>query len=303
MKTKRILSLIMILALLVLSLTGCGKCKHNYQERDGRVICLECKEVCSHTYQVDGNSAYCTNCLFSCKHSSYSESNGEMVCDQCGLKCNHNYEEKDELVICSDCKKVCSHTYQVDGDVAYCTNCLLPCKHNSYTESNGEMVCDQCGLKCNHKFASKDGEMVCEHCQTVCIHDFSGENGGNKICTKCGYEKVMLTIDNINDYFTVNIKVYDVVIKDNFILGNDIGNAKIDIIVSSKKNIKYDNVVLTVVLKSRYEEWLGAEREVEVSYDGTALKTTSTSSRTVRFVPDNPSFDVMIVNVTGEIAD
>ena len=299
MNTKRTLGLITVLALIISLFTACGGCKHNYQERDGRVVCLDCKEVCDHTYQIDGANAYCSNCLFSCKHS-FADANGEMVCSACGLKCSHKFVQKDGEAACEYCQKKCAHDYEVNGAETKCKICQLPCTHK-FAEKDGDMVCGTCGVSCAHEYAQLDGAFKCKHCGLACAHEFEEANG-KKVCKKCGAEKLVLTAENVNDYFTVSVKISDVTVTDNYILGNDMGRANADITISSKKGVKYDNVVLTVLLETSSGGWISQSREVEVDFDGNGTKSFNFSSRTEKFVSKNPSFKAKITGVTGEIA-
>ena len=293
MNVKKICSLILVLVLTTVLMTACGECKHDYQERDGRVICVECKEVCNHTYKTDANGTYCTNCLFSCKHS-YSENNGEMVCAQCGVKCGHKYSEG----TCETCGKECVHEFGTDGK---CAVCKLDCSHK-YEEKAGEMVCAQCGLKCNHKYILKDGKGVCEYCAQDCLHEYEEANG-KRTCKKCGHEKILLTMDNVNDYFSVTVKIFDVTVQKDWVGTKDIGTANAEVKVSNKKGVKYENVVLTVRLETSTDAWMNQSREIEISYDGTGEETFSFSSKIENYVYAHPSYKVVIIGVTGEIAD
>ena len=241
MNMKKIFYLSVMLVLVAVFMTACGECKHDYQERDGRVICIECKEICTHTYQVNGNDAYCTKCLFSCKHN-YRESNGEMTCNNCGLLCNHKY-----------------------------------------VSNNGESICESCNKKCEHKFEEKNSKRICKH---------------------CGYEKVLLTMNNINDYFSVSVKIVDVTVQKDWLLSSDLGKGKAEIKVSNKKGVKYENVVLTIFLETTTDPWLDYSAELEISYDGVGEKTISITTRMADFISSNPpSYKAKIGGVTGEIAD
>ena len=300
MNAKKMICLILVVMLAAAFLTACGECKHNYQERDGRVVCLECKEVCAHTYQIEGNNAYCSNCLFSCKHA-YTETNGEVVCSQCSIKCSHKYVEKDGDAACEQCGKKCDHEYEVSGTEAKCKICNLACAHQ-YEDKNGEMVCSKCALKCSHKYIQKDGDYVCEHCGKACVHEFE-ESNSKRTCKHCGYEKVMLTLDNVNDYFSVNVKITELKVQKDWFGTTDRGTGSADVTVTNKTNAKFNNVVLTIVLETSSDSWFNVSREVEITYDGTGMKTYALTSRSENYVSTNPTFKAKITNVTGEIAE
>ena len=352
---KRITFIFALLMLASILLNGCGLHKHDYQERDGRVVCLDCKEVCTHNYEISGLDAYCSECLYSCKHS-FRNTNGDMICDLCTMVCTHKYgadsvcelcdtkcihkyqltetgyiecinchaacehdfENKEGSMICSICGTECIHDYGADSICKYCNiKCVhefvstanggFECKHchascdHVFENRDGKTICKICGTACNHQFGYFSGSYKCKFCSTACKHEYSS-NSGKGVCKKCGKERFLLTLSNVNEYLTVNVKVYDVVVKKDYILGTkDAGEGRADITVSSKKDVKYKNVVVTVLLETSSTGWLNQSREIELSFDGRGMKSTEFLSRIQDYVSDTPSFRASIKDVSGEI--
>ncbi len=351
---KRIALTLALLMFGMCLLNGCGTHKHDYQERDGRVVCLDCKEVCTHNYEISGSNAYCSNCLYSCKHS-FTENNGDMICDLCKIVCTHDYDKNsickycekeciheyestatggiecknchaacehiyelsdgnmickicgtacthdyDENSLCKYCKTKCIHEYESTQAGTICKICHASCEH-VFGNSDGKTVCKICGVTCNHKFGYFNGAYKCKFCGTACNHEFNS-NSGKSVCKKCGKERFLLTASNANEYFTVNVKVYDVVVKKDYLLGTkDMGEGRADITVSSKKDVKYKNVVVTVLLETTSTGWLNQSREVEISFDGHGQKSTNFTSKILDYVSDSPVYRASIKSVSGEI--
>ena len=113
--------------------------------------------------------------------------------------------------------------------------------------------------------------------------------------------KISLTLDNVNNYFIFNTKVEDVTISSEP-LGNERGKGKVTVSVSCKKRAEFENVVLTIRLTTTSSGWGSMEnREIQISYDGSAEQTFSIYSSITSYVSSSPSYKVEVTAVSGYV--
>jgi hypothetical protein len=273
----------------------CGAvCVHDYGNDS---LCIYCKIKCVHEYESDASGNFeCKNCHASCEHV-LEKSGGNMICKICGTACVHDYGIDS---LCKYCKMKCIHKFESTQAGTICKFCHASCEH-VFGNSGEKSICKICGTACNHKFGYFNGDYKCKSCGTPCKHEYSS-NSGKGVCKKCGKERFLLTSSNASEYFTVNVKVYDVVVKKDYLLGTkDSGDGKADITITSKKDVTYKNVVVTVLLETTSTGWMNQSREVELSFDGHGQKSTTFTSKILDYVSDNPIYRASIIDVSGEI--
>ena len=217
-----------------------------------------------------------------------------MICDDCGIVCTHEYNENS---VCKHCESECVHEYESTPNGSKCKICNADCEH-IFENSD---LCKICGNTCTHEFGYYNDGYQCKYCSEPCEHEYENISG-KSLCSKCGNQKIILNMSNINDYFSINAKVYDVNVKKDYYLGTrDSGECKVDVTVRSKKDVKYKDVVVTVLLETTATGWANRSIEIEVSYDGYGEGTTKILSYILDYVYSSPSYRASISDVSGEI--
>ena len=113
-------------------------------------------------------------------------------------------------------------------------------------------------------------------------------------------ETIKLTTSNIKDYLIFTTKVEDVEVKST--LGNKKGDGTTVVKVSSKKHAYFEDVKITFKLETSSSGWGTLEnREIEISYDGSAEQSYKIYSFIQDYVSSNPSYKLVVTSVTGSV--
>ncbi len=118
-------------------------------------------------------------------------------------------------------------------------------------------------------------------------------------------QRIALTKENAAEYFTFTNSTRDIIIEDEP-LGNESGEGYIDITVSRKKNVEFENVVLVLKFVSESSGWQrDAENTVtvEVPFDGSAEVSAPCYSLITRFVYDKPTFTIEVMSAEGTVIE
>ncbi len=152
MKKIKLITVLMVIALIATLFSACVKCTHEYKNGS----CINCGEACVHEF----SQGACTVCELPCSHVYQ---NG--VCEVCEIICTHTYQNG----VCTICRMPCPHDYE-NGT---CKTCETVCTHEVYI--NG--ICAECSIVCDHDYING----ICRVCNMECNHTYQ-----NGYCTICG---------------------------------------------------------------------------------------------------------------------
>ena len=110
--------------------------------------------------------------------------------------------------------------------------------------------------------------------------------------------KIELTTENISDYLIFTCKT-GTVIKESKPLGNELGKCTISLTTSPKKRGDFDELTLTVVFKTKSEDWSNQQRTIQIPFDGKSENSYNISSRMLDFISSYPGYTCSIESVTG----
>jgi len=184
--------------------------------------------------------------------------------------CNHDYIERDGRVFCTICKEICQHHYEKQGSDMYCSNCMYKCKH-SFKTVDEQRICEYCNTACNHNYELKDGTYRCTSCGSICSHNYTTIDD-KMICSECGYTKIILSLENIQEYLNISCR-YEFVEKMVFSLSSEMCiKGKITFDITPKKDVHFTDLRVTVNFSTQGNGWSSSwdyfSKTVDLPYDG-----------------------------------
>lgn len=130
--------------------------------------------------------------------------------------------------------------------------------------------------------------------------------GDNQNVGNNGNGSVDLTVENIHDYLNIYIDLGE---KDVWTFDDDWRRTgEVTIKTSCKRNVAFENLSITITLKSSDKGWgeVNYERaynkfsqKLAISYDGIYEKTFKVVSEDVLYVEEYPEFEVVVTAVSG----
>lgn len=115
-------------------------------------------------------------------------------------------------------------------------------------------------------------------------------------------QEIELTTTNINDYIIFSTRCSDIEIESAGYKDYDMGEGKITVSTSAKKNVEFSDVIITVLLTpSSSSAWNPKSIQLEIPYNGISENTQAIYSKIASYVSLSPTYSVSVTNVTGTV--